>query len=37
MNGTGNDSFSPRNTYTREQSYMTIYRLFVAVLEDAVN
>ena len=37
MNGTGNNNFSPRNTYTREMSYMTIYRLFVAVLEEAVN
>ena len=30
MNGTGNNSFSPMSGYTREQSYMTIYRLFQA-------
>lgn len=28
MNGTGNDSFSPKGMYTREQSYIAIYRLF---------
>lgn len=33
MNGTGNDAFSPLGTYSREQSYMTIYRLFKAVME----
>jgi hypothetical protein len=31
MGGTGNNSFSPLGTYTREQSYITIYRLFLAV------
>jgi hypothetical protein len=36
MGGTGNNSFSPLGTYTREQSYMTIYRLFQAVVgQDA--
>ncbi|MCI8527530.1 MAG: S-layer homology domain-containing protein, partial [Oscillospiraceae bacterium] len=31
MGGTGGNSFSPLGTYTREQSFMTIYRLFQAV------
>ena len=31
MSGTGNDNFTPLGTYTREQSYVTIYRLFQAV------
>ena len=31
MNGTGGNNFSPKGSYTREQSYMTIYRLFQAV------
>jgi len=31
MGGTGNNAFSPTGTYTREQSYVTIYRLFKAV------
>lgn len=34
MNGTGNDAFSPLGTYSREQSYMTIYRLFKAVIDN---
>lgn len=28
MNGTGDNQFSPSGTYTREQAYMTIVRLF---------
>ena len=32
MSGTGNNTFSPLGTYTREQSYITIYRLFQAVM-----
>lgn len=31
MNGTGGGNFSPTGKYTREQSYITIYRLFQAV------
>ena len=31
MNGTGNNNFSPRGKYTRQQSYITIYRLFQSV------
>ncbi|MGN1002911.1 MAG: WG repeat-containing protein [Oscillospiraceae bacterium] len=31
MNGTGGNAFSPLGTYTREQAYVTIYRLFLAV------
>ena len=31
MNGTGNDNFSPSGSYTREQAYVTICRLFEAV------
>lgn len=31
MNGTGENRFSPTGSYTREQSYMTVYRLFKAV------
>lgn len=27
MNGTGNNTFSPKGTYTRQQAYMTILRL----------
>ncbi len=34
MNGTGSNNFSPRGNYTREQSYMTIYRLFQAVAAE---
>ncbi len=30
MNGTGNDEFSPLATYTREQSVLTVYRLYMA-------
>lgn len=32
MSGTGNNTFSPLGSYTREQSYVTIYRLFQAVM-----
>ena len=32
MTGTGNNNFSPLGTYTREQSYIAIYRLFQAVM-----
>lgn len=32
MGGTGNNNFTPLGTYTREQSYMTIYRLFQAIV-----
>jgi hypothetical protein len=32
MSGTGNNSFSPLGTYNREQSFVTIYRLFQAVV-----
>ena len=28
MNGTGNNKFTPRGTYTREQSYTTLVRLY---------
>lgn len=35
MSGTGNNTFSPLGSYTREQSYVTIYRLFQAVMEMA--
>lgn len=35
MNGTGNNTFMPLGAYTREQSYITIYRLFQAVTADA--
>lgn len=34
MSGTGNNTFSPLGSYTREQSYVTIYRLFQAVMEQ---
>ena len=33
MSGTGSNNFSPLGTYTREQSYIAIYRLFQAVME----
>lgn len=33
MNGTGKNAFSPKNPYTREQSYMTILRLFRDIME----
>ena len=33
MSGTGSNKFSPLGTYTREQSYIAIYRLFQAVME----
>lgn len=33
MSGTGNNNFSPLGTYTREQSFVTIYRLFQAIME----
>lgn len=32
MGGTGGNNFTPLGTYTREQSFVTIYRLFRAVL-----
>ena len=32
MGGTGNDKFSPLGSYTREQSFITIYRLFQAIM-----
>ena len=35
MSGTGNNNFSPLGNYTREQSYVTIYRLFQAVTAQA--
>lgn len=35
MSGTGSNKFSPLGTYTREQSYIAIYRLFQAVMEMA--
>lgn len=28
MNGVGQDKFNPASTYTREQAYITIVRLF---------
>ena len=31
MNGIGNNLFDPLSAYTREQSYMTVYRLLLAV------
>lgn len=31
MGGIGNGMFSPRGNYTREQSYVTILRLFNAI------
>lgn len=33
MSGTGGNQFSPLGTYTREQSYVTIYRLFQAIVK----
>lgn len=35
MKGTGNNMFSPTETYTRQQSFMTVYRLMVQILEEA--
>ena len=29
MQGTGNNCFSPKNSYTREQAIATVYRLYV--------
>lgn len=37
MNGTGNGQFTPLGTYSREQSYMTMHRLFQQVAEENVN
>ena len=34
MSGTGSNCFSPLGTYTREQSYVTIYRLFLAAYPE---
>ena len=34
MGSTGNNKFSPLGSYTREQSYMTIYRLFQAIINN---
>lgn len=31
MNGTGNNNFSPKDTYSRQQAFMTIIRLFESV------
>ncbi|WP_419871600.1 S-layer homology domain-containing protein [Candidatus Pristimantibacillus sp. PTI5] len=33
MNGTGNNNFSPKGTYTRQQAYMTIVRLNDVLVE----
>lgn len=32
MSGTGNNNFSPNKSYTREQSYITIYRMFNTIV-----
>lgn len=32
MGGTGKDAFSPLGTYSREQSFVTVYRLYKAML-----
>lgn len=32
MSGTGNNAFSPLNNYTREQTFMTVYRLLKAMV-----
>ncbi len=34
MNGVGKNKFNPKGTYTREQAYITIYRLFT-IVQDA--
>lgn len=34
MNGTGGGKFTPDDNYTREQSFVTIYRLFQAVMAE---
>lgn len=31
MAGTGNNNFSPRDNYTRQQAYLTVLRLFNAM------
>ena len=33
MKGTGNNNFSPKATYTRQQSFMTAYRLMTQIVE----
>ncbi len=33
MSGTGKNMFSPRKTYTRQQAYVTIYRLYTICIE----
>ena len=35
MNGTGGGSFSPQDTYTREQSVVTIMNLYWRLSPDA--
>ena len=35
MKGTGNNRFSPTDSYTRQQSFMTVYRLMVQILDQA--
>ena len=34
MNGTGEGKFSPVDLYTRQQSYITIWRLFEAMIRS---
>lgn len=34
MNGTGQNKFSPKATYTRQQSFITAYRLMVQILDQ---
>ena len=34
MNGVGDNGFAPLGSYTREQSYLTIYRIFEAALAE---
>ncbi|MDO4269639.1 MAG: WG repeat-containing protein [Eubacteriales bacterium] len=35
MKGTGNNRFAPKETYTRQQSFMTVYRLMTQILDEA--
>lgn len=34
MKGTGNNQFDPKGTYTRQQSFMTVYRLMTQILNE---
>jgi hypothetical protein len=35
MNGVGDNEFAPKATYTRQQSFVTVYRLMLQIIDEA--